>query len=79
MVDFDYFIKEVKLYAEFVRASKPSENNDKVLIPGDKEISTKKERRKFGLPVPPLVWENIKQTANKLNVENLERFENAIK
>ena len=79
MVDFDYFRKEVKSYAEFVRASKPSQNNDKVLIPGDKEISTKEERLKFGLPVPPLVWENIKQTANKLNVENLQRFENAIK
>ena len=79
MVDFDYFIQEVKSYAEFVRASKPSQNNDKVLIPGDKEISTKEERLKFGIPVPPLVWENIKQTANKLNVENLERFENAIK
>ena len=79
MVDFDYFIQEVKSYAEFVRASKPSQNNDKVLIPGDKEISTKEERLKFGLPVPPLVWENIKQTANKLNVENLDRFENAIK
>ena len=79
MVDFDYFRKEVKSYADFVRASKPSHNNDKVLIPGDKEISTKEERLKFGLPVPPLVWENIKQTANKLNVENLERFENDIK
>ena len=79
MVDFDYFRKEVKSYADFVRASKPSHNNDKVLIPGDKEISTKEERLKFGLPVPPLVWENIKQTANKLNVENLDRFENAIK
>ena len=79
MVDIDYFIQEVKSYAEFVRASKPSQNNDKVLIPGDKEISTKEERLKFGLPVPPLVWENIKQTANKLNVENLDRFENAIK
>ena len=79
MVDFNYFREEVKSYAEFVRASKPSQNNDKVLIPGDKEISTKEERLKFGLPVPPLVWENIKQTANKLNVENLERFENAIK
>ena len=79
MVDFDYFRKEVKSYAEFVRASKPSQNNDKVLIPGDKEISTKEERLKFGLPVPALVWENIKQTANKLNIENLKRFENAIK
>ena len=78
MVDFDYFRKEVKSYADFVRASKPSHNNDKVLIPGDKEISTKEERLKFGLPVPPLVWENIKQTAEKLHIKNLERFEKAI-
>ena len=78
MVDIDYFIKEVKSYAEFVRASNPSQNNDRVLIPGDKEISTKEDRHKFGLPVPPLVWENIKQTAKKLHIENLERFEKAI-
>ena len=37
------------------------------------------DRLKNGLPVPPLVWENIKQTADRLNVENLERFEKAIK
>jgi hypothetical protein len=30
------------------------------------------------LPVPPLVWTNIKNTAKKLNVPNLERFEKAI-
>ena len=71
--------KEVKSYADFVRASRPSQNNDKVLIPGDKEISTNEDRLKNGLPVPPLVWENIKQTADRLNVENLERFEKAIK
>ena len=53
--------------------------NDKVLIPGDKEISTNEDRLKNGLPVPPLVWGNIKQTADRLNVENLERFEKAIK
>ena len=79
MVDIDYFTKEVKSYADFVRASRPSQNNDKVLIPGDKEISTNEDRLKNGLPVPPLVWENIKQTADRLNVENLERFEKAIK
>ena len=79
MVDIDYFTKEVKSYADFVRASRPSQNNDKVLIPGDKEISTNEDRLKNGLPVPPLVWGNIKQTADRLNVENLERFEKAIK
>ena len=79
MVDIDFFTKEVKSYADFVRASRPSQSNDKVLIPGDKEISTNEDRLKNGLPVPPLVWENIKKTADRLNVENLERFEKAIK
>ena len=78
MVDFEYFTNEVKSYAEFVRASKPSNENNKVLIPGDKEISTYEDRMKNGLPVAPLVWENIKQTAEKLNVSNLHRFEEAI-
>ena len=32
-----------------------------------------------GLPVAPLVWENIKSTAEKLGIKNLGRFEEAIR
>jgi LDH2 family malate/lactate/ureidoglycolate dehydrogenase len=79
MVDLNYFSKEVKSYADFVRESPPSLKNDKVLIPGDKEISTNNDRLANGMPVAPLVWENIRSTAEKLQVNNLERFEKAIK
>lgn len=79
MVDLEYFTKEIKSYADFVRASKPSLNNDKVLIPGDKEIATNFDRLNNGMPVAPLVWENIKSTAEKLGLKNLNRFEEAIK
>ena len=78
MVDLDYFTKEVKSYADFVRASPPANQNEKVMIPGDKEILTNEDRMKNGLPVAPLVWENIRQTAEKLNVPNLQRFQEAI-
>jgi len=78
MVDLDYFSKEVQSYADFVRASPASNKNGKVLIPGDKEIITNNDRLANGLPVAPIVWENIKQTAQKLEIPNLERFENAI-
>ena len=78
MVDLEYFKKEVQSYANFVRASTPSDKNHKVLIPGDKEILTNDDRMKNGLPVARLVWENIRQTAEKLNVSNLQRFEEAI-
>ena len=78
MVDLDYFTKEVQSYASFVRASPPSDKNGKVLIPGDKEIITNSDRMANGLPVAPIVWENIKQTAEKLNIHNLDRFQNAI-
>jgi hydroxycarboxylate dehydrogenase B len=78
MVDLDYFSKEVQSYADFVRASPASDKNGKVLIPGDKEIITNNDRLENGLPVAPIVWENIKQTAQKLEIPNLERFEKAI-
>ena len=78
MVDLDYFTKEVQSYASFVRASPPSDKNGKVLIPGDKEIITNSDRMTNGLPVAPIVWENIKQTAEKLNIHNLDRFKSAI-
>ncbi|MDC0530968.1 malate/lactate/ureidoglycolate dehydrogenase [Alphaproteobacteria bacterium] len=78
MVDLDYFSKEVQSYADFVRASPAFDKTGKVLIPGDKEIITNKDRLANGLPVAPIVWENIKQTAQKLEIPNLERFEKAI-
>ena len=78
MVDLDYFSKEVQSYADFVRASPASDKNGKVLIPGDKEIITNKDRLANGLPLAPIVWENIKQTAQKLEIPNIERFEKAV-
>ena len=78
MVDLDYFTKEVKSYADFVRASPPANQNEKVMIPGDKEILINEDRMKNGLPVANLVWENIRQTAEKLNIPNPQRFEEAI-
>ena len=78
MVNFEYFLNEVRSYADFVRSSPPANKNEKVLIPGDKEISTYKDRLANGLPVAPIVWQNIKQTAKELNVPNLDRFNSAI-
>ena len=78
MVNFEYFLNEVRSYAEFVRSSPPANKNEKVLIPGDKEISTYKDRLANGLPVAPIVWQNIKQTAKDLNIPNLDRFNSAI-
>ena len=78
MVNFEYFLNEVRSYADFVRSSPPANKNEKVLIPGDKEISTYKDRLANGLPVAPIVWQNIKQTAKDLNVPNIDRFNSAI-
>ncbi len=78
MVNFEYFLNEVRSYADFVRSSPPANKNEKVLIPGDKEISTYKDRLVNGLPVAPIVWQNIKQTAKELNIPNLDRFNSAI-
>ena len=78
MVNFDYFLNEVRSYADFVRSSPPANKNEKVLIPGDKEIITYKDRLANGLPVAPIVWQNIKQTAKDLNIPNLDRFNSAI-
>ena len=78
MVNFEYFLNEVRSYADFVRSSPPAKNVEQVLIPGDKEISTYKDRLANGLPVAPIVWQNIKQTAKDLNVPNLDRFDSAI-
>ena len=72
-------IIQIMKYFKLPLSNKAFKNVEQVLIPGDKEISTNIDRFKNGLPVAPLVWENIKSTAEKLNVPELDRFEKAIK
>ena len=61
----EWFATEVRNYVEFVKSSRPVQPGGEVLIPGEKELRTKAERERSGLPLAPQVWEDLKAAARK--------------
>ena len=56
----DDFASEVRDYIEFVKSSRPADEGGEVLVPGEKEIQTMKERMISGLPLSENAWANIR-------------------
>jgi uncharacterized oxidoreductase len=76
--DLEAFTREVKSYAAFVKASPPADPNADVLIPGEKELITMRERKASGLPLAQTVWDEITRTAVKVGVKDTDRFARAV-
>ena len=57
------------------RSAKPIPGQERVLIPGDPEREMEEERRKTGIPLLPVVVEDLKAVAQKLGVST-SIFEN---
>jgi LDH2 family malate/lactate/ureidoglycolate dehydrogenase len=51
------------------RTAKPIDEHQKVLIPGDPEREMEQIRRKEGIPLLAVVWEDISSVAEKLNIK----------
>jgi LDH2 family malate/lactate/ureidoglycolate dehydrogenase len=49
-----------------------------VLIPGEKELITMKDRKANGMPLAQMVWDAITRTAVKNNVRDTDRFARAV-
>ncbi len=54
------------------RNAKPSEGNEKVLIPGDPEREYENERMEQGIPIYPSVIIELKELADKLKIERIQ-------
>ncbi len=78
IVDINYFAREVKSYSDFVRSSPPAKGVEKVMIPGDNEKKIYKDRFNNGIPIAKEAWDLIKLTAEKINVDAIDRFDKAI-
>jgi uncharacterized oxidoreductase len=67
----NYFDGEIARYVDFIRATKPGESVDSVLIPGDPERKTRAERTKNGIPLPDDTWAAIVNTARDVGVSEV--------
>jgi LDH2 family malate/lactate/ureidoglycolate dehydrogenase len=63
------FKKNMDQWIQRFRAATPIDDNLKVLIPGDPEREMEQIRRKMGIPLLAVVWEDIGSVADKLNIK----------
>jgi uncharacterized oxidoreductase len=64
----DHFANEVNAEGEAITNSAPAAGFDEVLLPGDIELRTKRERSANGIPVPDATWNDIAALAKELGV-----------
>ena len=64
-----FFPKEVTRYTAFVKGSKPAEAGKPVLVPGEPELATRKERLANGVPLPDDTWDLIVGAARSVGMD----------
>ncbi|MCP5153130.1 MAG: Ldh family oxidoreductase [Ectothiorhodospiraceae bacterium] len=65
----DWFAREVKDYIAFWKSARPTEPGGEVLVPGEKERRTMAARRRDGLPLAPMTWDDIVATARRVGMD----------
>ena len=77
-IDADgFFPNEVTRYTRYVKSSKPASKGGEVLVPGEPELRTKKQRLENGVPLPDDTWALIIGAARSVGVDEA-RIQNAI-
>ncbi|AMJ60189.1 malate/lactate/ureidoglycolate dehydrogenase [Bosea sp. PAMC 26642] len=59
----------IESYLAFVRAAKPQEEANPVLVPGDKERATRVERQRNGIPLDDETWSQITAAAKRFGID----------
>jgi LDH2 family malate/lactate/ureidoglycolate dehydrogenase len=65
----DDFKKDMDQWIQRFRSATPIDPSQKVLIPGDPEREIEQIRRKEGIPLLTIVWEDIVSVSEKLNIK----------
>jgi uncharacterized oxidoreductase len=68
LVDQAWLADEVQAMTAYVTASRPTNPNEPVLIPGDPERQRRAERQRDGVPVDEETWREIVEAARGVNV-----------
>jgi hydroxycarboxylate dehydrogenase B len=63
------FPSEVARYVAFVKSSRPIEQNNEVMVPGEPEAHRRAERRAHGIPLPQATWSSILTTARAVGLQ----------
>lgn len=63
------FLDEVDRFIDYVKASPRARGVDEILVPGELERRTAEKRRREGIPIPQMLWEQLEQLAEAAGVE----------
>lgn len=64
-----FFPADVVRYVDYFKSSKPIEAGGEVLVPGEPEIRTRKERLAKGVPLPDDTWASIIAAARAIGID----------
>ena len=73
-----FFPKEVTRYTAFVKSSKPADPGKPVLVPGEPELATRRDRLTNGVPLPDDTWHLIVGAAKGVGMDE-KRLKEALK
>jgi LDH2 family malate/lactate/ureidoglycolate dehydrogenase len=62
------FLNEMDLWIRRFRQARPVEGQERVIIPGDPERACEAERRAHGIPLLPVVWEDLRSVGEKFGI-----------
>jgi LDH2 family malate/lactate/ureidoglycolate dehydrogenase len=65
----DEFKEQVNILVQKIKSSKLRPGFTEILIPGEPEYRTEKERLKNGISIPDRTWEEIRATAATLSLD----------
>jgi uncharacterized oxidoreductase len=65
----EHFYELIEEMRRYVKSSKPAEGCEEVLMPGEPEARTSRERKQQGIPLDEATWEAILNSAHSLGVE----------
>lgn len=65
----DDFTSEVNAQCDVIASSPPAAGIAAVLLPGDPEIASRRQREAEGIPIPDRTWEELQALAEELNIE----------
>lgn len=69
----DEFAAEVAAQAKLISSSTPATGFDEVLLPGEIERRTMRDRKNAGIPIPETTWAELAVLADSLGVARIER------
>jgi hydroxycarboxylate dehydrogenase B len=65
----EHFYELIEEMRRYVKSSKPAEGYDEVLMPGEPELRTAKDRKQKGIPLDEATWQAILNSASTLGVQ----------